>query len=96
MLINDIEKKFDEHDVSIIDLLNRINKHDQSYFTASGGIVISDNRQFGMDTIDISIDPTLMMANPRIDVLESEIIELKKMNKLMLEYISESNNKQKK
>jgi len=89
MDINDVENRITENSVQSTDNFNRINKLEQSYFTSGPGIIITDNRKMGMDTIDISIDPSYQTATPRVDMLESQVIELQKMNKVLLEFARE-------
>ncbi len=89
--IIDIRNTVNNNSIITDDNHKRIDKLEQSYFTAGNGIVILDNRNVGMDTIDISVDPNLLNI-PKIDLMEQHIFELQNTVKLLSQYIYDNEN----
>lgn len=82
-----IDIELNNQESRIYDSEQNIEKLKQSYFTAGRGIIISDNRPMGMDTVDISLDDTVLPFTPAIDDLKSRVRELEKTNKVLAQFI---------
>lgn len=94
-MINDTLDK-DKRDLAILrdDIeanFKDIGKLKQTYFTAGNGVLITDNRHLGMDSVDISIEPSILI-NPEMDMLKKRVDDLEKLNKILAQYIYDSNN----
>jgi len=90
-----VENTIEDVNSRVFENENDIEKLKQSYFTGGQGIVITDNRPMGMDSVEISVD-TNILAQPRIDILEQQVAELEITNKILAQYIyDEQKNKNK-
>ena len=81
-----------DNESDITTIQSDVDKLKQEYFTGGNGIIITDNRKFGMDTVDISIDP-INLIDPRIDVLEQQVHKLEETNKALAQYIYDEQKK---